>query len=39
LTELRELVTRDTGALEAGAHHDPAKVLAFLTQWKPKRPD
>lgn len=32
------LVTQDTGKLEEGDHHDPAKVLAFLTQWAPKQP-
>jgi hypothetical protein len=35
----KPVVTQDTGALEAGDHHDPAKVLAFLTRWKPKRSD
>ncbi len=29
----KALVTQDTGKLEVGDHHDPAKVLAFLTQW------
>jgi thiol:disulfide interchange protein len=32
----KALVTQDTGKLEEGDHHDPAKVLAFLTQWAPK---
>ena len=27
------LTTQDTGKLEAGDHHDPAKVLAFLDRW------
>lgn len=32
------LTTQDTGALEDGkSAHDPAKVLAFLRQWQPKR--
>jgi thioredoxin-related protein len=26
---------QETGALEVGDHHDPAKVLAFLDRWKP----
>ena len=25
---------QDTGQLETGDHHDPAKVIAFLTKWK-----
>ncbi len=29
----KQLVTQDTGKLEAGDHHDPKKVLAFLNQW------
>ncbi len=32
----KQLVTQETGALEEGDHHDPAKVLAFLQKWKPK---
>ncbi len=32
----KQLITRETGALEDGDHHDPAKVLAFLEKWKPK---
>jgi thiol:disulfide interchange protein len=28
------LANQETGALEAGDHHDPAKVQAFLQQWK-----
>jgi thiol-disulfide isomerase/thioredoxin len=31
----KQLVTQETGSLEKGAEHDPAKVLAFLNQWKP----
>jgi thiol:disulfide interchange protein len=32
------LTTQETGALEDGQDaHDPAKVLAFLQQWAPKR--
>ena len=33
----KPLTTQDTGKLEDGDHHDPAKVLAFLEQWAPKR--
>lgn len=33
----KALTTQDTGKLEDGDHHDPAKVLAFLTQWSPKK--
>lgn len=33
--EGRQLHTQETGALEDGDRHDPAKVLAFLNQWKP----
>ncbi len=33
--EGKPLVTQDTGKLEEGDHHDPAKVLAFLNQWAP----
>jgi thioredoxin-related protein len=29
----KALATQDTGKLEKGDHHDPAKVLAFLNQW------
>jgi thiol:disulfide interchange protein len=29
------LHSQDTGALEAGDRHDPAKVLAFLRVWSP----
>lgn len=31
----KQLTTQDTGKLEEGDHHDPAKVLAFLKQWSP----
>jgi thiol:disulfide interchange protein len=30
------LKSQDTGELEAGKHHDPAKVMAFLLKWAPK---
>ena len=33
----KALTTQDTGKLEAGDHHDPAKVMAFLRQWWPKK--
>ena len=29
----KAIVTQDTGKLEQGDHHDPKKVLAFLTEW------
>ena len=29
------LTTQETGALESGPAHDPAKVGAFLTRWSP----
>ena len=32
----KQLWTQDSGKLEEGDHHDPAKVLAFLKQWAPK---
>lgn len=32
----RALTTKDTGELESGERHDPAKILAFLAAWKPK---
>ena len=31
------LVTQDTGNLEVGDRHDPAKVRAFLAKWSPVR--
>ena len=30
------MTTRETESLEVGDHHDPAKVLRFLTKWQPK---
>ena len=33
----KALVTQDTGKLEVGDHHDPAKVLAFLNEWSGKK--
>ena len=33
--EGNQLTTQDSGKLEEGDHHDPAKVLAFLKQWSP----
>lgn len=33
----KQLTTQDTGKLEEGDHHDPAKVLAFLETWRPKK--
>jgi thiol:disulfide interchange protein len=33
----KALTTQDTGKLEDGNHHDPAKVMAFLNQWSPKK--
>lgn len=32
----KRLVTQETGSLEKGDHHDPAKVLAFLEKWQAK---
>lgn len=29
------LRSQDTGLLESGKHHDPAKVMAFLKKWAP----
>ncbi len=31
----KHLTTQDTGQLEEGDHHSPAKVMAFLKQWAP----
>lgn len=28
--------SQDTGLLETGDHHDPAKVMTFLKKWAPK---
>jgi len=33
----KRLTTQDTGQLEQGDHHDPAKVMAFLEKWKRPR--
>ena len=33
----KALTTQDTGKLEAGPKHDPAKVMAFLQAWAPPR--
>ncbi len=34
----KQLVTQETGALENGKEgHDPAKVIAFLEKWAPKK--
>lgn len=33
-SEGKQLTTQDTGQLEQGNHHDPAKVIAFLNKWK-----
>lgn len=33
------LTTQETGALEEGNGHSPAKVLAFLNQWSPRQSD
>ncbi len=30
----KQLTTQETGQLEQGNHHDPAKVIAFLQKWK-----
>lgn len=35
--EGKPLTTKNTAELEEGDHHDPAKVIAFLKQWAPKR--
>lgn len=35
--EGKVLTTQDTGKLEEGDHHDPAKVMAFLEAWVPKK--
>ncbi|MEX2016299.1 MAG: thioredoxin family protein [Candidatus Hydrogenedentales bacterium] len=31
----KKLVDQETGSLEIGSEHDPAKVLAFLEKWSP----
>jgi len=33
----KQLTTQDTAKLEEGDHHDPAKVLAFLKKWSPRK--
>jgi thiol:disulfide interchange protein len=33
----KQLTTQETGALENGPAHDPAKVLEFLKRWSPAR--
>lgn len=33
----KQLKTQDSGKLEAGDHHDPAKVMKFLKDWSPKK--
>ena len=30
-------ITKNTAELEEGNHHNPAKVLAFLKEWAPKK--
>ena len=32
----KQLTTKDSGELEEGNHHSPAKVLAFLDKWSRK---
>lgn len=32
----KHLTTKNTGELEEGDHHSPAKVLAFLKEWEPR---
>jgi thiol:disulfide interchange protein len=34
----KQLTTKDTGELEEGDGHSPAKILAFLAAWAPGRP-
>ena len=34
--EGKQLTTKDSGELEEGDHHKPAKVMAFLEKWAPK---
>jgi len=33
----KQLTTKDSGELEEGDHHNPAKVMAFLKEWSPKQ--
>ncbi len=35
----KKLTEKETGSLEKGGAHDPQKVLAFLSQWKPSPRD
>lgn len=35
--EGKQLTTKNTAELEKGRNHDPAKVLAFLKEWAPKK--
>jgi thiol:disulfide interchange protein len=37
-TDGTPLTTQDTGKLEEGNHHDPAKVKAFLEKWRKPKP-
>jgi hypothetical protein len=34
--EGKQLTTKDSGELEEGDHHSPAKVMAFLKKWSPQ---
>jgi len=34
----KQLTIQETGQLEEGNHHDPAKVIAFLQKWKKPKP-
>lgn len=33
----KQLTTKNTEELEEGDHHDPAKVLTFLEEWRPSK--
>ena len=35
--EGNQLTTKDSAELEEGDHHSPAKVLAFLEEWSPRK--
>ncbi len=37
-TDGTPLTTQDTGKLEEGDHHDPAKVKTFLEKWRKAKP-
>jgi thiol:disulfide interchange protein len=37
-TDGTPLTTQDTGLLEEGNHHDPAKVKGFLEKWRKTKP-